>query len=106
MWIRLYAEGAPLRIEEKGATKFEDQGLAAYGRLCPTALGSVPPSASTQQQSDTQPRPAPHPNPFARMWFSANLALFGHVNRSRTKSQTGGRTILHINLSRRSKENR
>ncbi|HWO34680.1 MAG TPA: hypothetical protein VNO32_38290, partial [Candidatus Acidoferrum sp.] len=57
----LCAEGAPLRIEEKGRNEFENQGLVAYGRLCPTALGSVPPSASTQQQSDTQPRPAPHP---------------------------------------------
>ena len=41
----------------EGRIEFENQGPVAYSRLCPTALGSVPPSASTQQQSDTQPRP-------------------------------------------------
>jgi hypothetical protein len=60
MWIRLYAEGAPLRIEEKGATKFEDQGLAAYGRLCPTALGSVPPRVRPPNNSRTPSRALRH----------------------------------------------
>jgi hypothetical protein len=101
----LYMREGAVTNRVEGRNEFEHQGPVAYGRLCPTALGSVPPSASTQQQSDTQPRPAPHPNPIARMWFSANLVLFGHVNRSRTKSQTGGRMILQITLSRRSKEN-
>jgi len=59
----LYMREGAVTNRVEGRNEFEHQGPVAYGRLCPTALGSVPPSASTQQQSDTQPRPVPHPSP-------------------------------------------
>ena len=46
----------------------------AYGRLCPTALGSVPP-VRPLSNSRTHSRALRNPNGSSKMWLSANLVL-------------------------------
>jgi len=60
IWGHVLMRRARRYESRRRRNQFEDQGPAAYGRLCPTVLGSVPPRVRPPNNSRTPSRALRH----------------------------------------------